>query len=177
MEKEKLTNELILKDIQYSKSHYEPKKDMQMDNFIFYGSQFLILLIFYFTWVPYVFFLELIPIGFFAIHSMLKGKNVKQLSEKDFSVYTDRLASVQETFIDVGGKYGRYQKRVSLYFEGGSEWEIPYTNYAWSKTFKMSRNGVNNTSIQGDRFYLVRLNDTGKIAVAYNEKFFSYQKI
>ena len=40
----------------------------------------------------------------------------------------------------------------------------------------MSREGIANTSLQGDTFYVVRLNSTGKIAVAYNEKFFDYKK-
>jgi len=52
--------------------------------------------------------------------------------------------------------------------------KVPSVNYRWSKTYRMSRKGINYTSLQGDTFYIVRLKRTGNIAVAYNTKFFEY---
>ena len=51
----------------------------------------------------------------------------------------------------------------------------PSPNYTWSKTFYMSGQGIENTSLVGDEFYLVILHSTQEICAVYNTKFFVYE--
>ncbi len=68
-----------------------------------------------------------------------------------------------------------YINEVAFLYFSSRKWRIPYRCYEWSSLYNMSRDGISNTSIIGDEFYLVILNDTQEICVAYNAKFFEYK--
>ena len=176
MVKEQLTKERIIADIRRSQLDHTPTAVTMTDNCIVWGSAAVACLIFVLTRSAYAFLLLLIPCVRSVAKALLKNEKRKALSANDFSVYTDTMQAVRETVVDVGGCGGRrFRNKTVLQFDSG-EWEVPHRNYTWSDTFEMSREGIANTSLQGDTFYVVRLNSTGKIAVAYNEKFFDYKK-
>ena len=47
--------------------------------------------------------------------------------------------------------------------------------YAWSRDMYISPQGLENTSLQGDEFYLVTRKGEAEVAYAYNKKFFEYK--
>lgn len=63
---------------------------------------------------------------------------------------------------------------LALYFSNCGRYIVPHSNYTWSKTFDMSRDGIKNTSLLGDTFYVVILN--GDPIYAYNKRFFEYKE-
>ena len=67
-------------------------------------------------------------------------------------------------------------RNVVFYFENG-KWRIPETGtlYAWSKEMYISPEGLDNTSVPGNQFYIVRRRGEAEIAYAYNKKFFEYK--
>jgi hypothetical protein len=174
IEKEKLTNEIILKDILYNKKMHKTASNVIIDFFILYGSLYITLHVFLITSSPFVFFLLLFPAGYIIIKWSCETRERKKLTCADFYVDTDKLTSIKGTYCGSGGS--KYRTMFTCYFEGGSEWEVPLENYKWSKTYRLSREGINYTSLQGDTFYIVRLNSTGNVVVAYNTKFFEYKK-
>jgi hypothetical protein len=99
----------------------------------------------------------------------------------EYTVIKDTLVNVRTEIVTTRRRYyksykGRYELKEHefLYFSS-RKWHIPRRCYEWSTLYNMSGNGISNTSIIGDEFYLVILNSTQEICVAYNTKFFDYQ--
>lgn len=103
----------------------------------------------------------------------------KTALQGDFTVIKDRLSHIgEETICEprrVGSRYQTIKSAAFLYFPCG-QWRITSPNYTWSKTFYMSGQGIENTSLVGDEFYLAVLNSTGEICAVYNTKFFEYKE-
>ena len=111
----------------------------------------------------------------------------------DFAVSSDTLTHIAEELalepnIRIYGFGLGYLRRSSvskditvLYFRGGN-WRLYEENkfpnrgrhYHWSKEFAMSTEGLLNTSVKGNGFYVAILD--GEIAYAYNDKFFEYKE-
>ncbi|MCQ2426569.1 MAG: hypothetical protein MJ070_10565 [Lachnospiraceae bacterium] len=175
VEKDRLTKELILKDILHAAKTYTPRRHYYSAGLCLAAGSILSLIAVALTRKP-VWFLLLLPFVAAEIGiGVIRKKKAGRLTPGDLTVFTDTVNAVEEKVVEAGGKYGSYRTALVMYFEGSGEWEIPYDNYTWSKNWHMGRQGVENTSLHGDTFYIVRRNDTGEIAVAYNRKFFDYQ--
>lgn len=101
----------------------------------------------------------------------------KKIERREYRIVGDRLVRAR---LDAYAYY-----RNDPIYRGGSDllefarygsYIIPYgTNYVWSKDYSMSARGVFNTSIEGDKFYLVLVkneHDREEIAMIYNAKLF-----
>ncbi len=103
----------------------------------------------------------------------------------EYTVIKDTLVNVdKETVVEPNRRRSIYRARrhnhlyiddVEFLYFSSRKWRIPYRCYEWSSLYNMSREGISNTSIIGDEFYLVILNNTHEICVAYNAKFFEYK--
>ena len=103
----------------------------------------------------------------------------------EFTVCTDVLSHIgQETVYEphvhtnIGSSYKtHYTKTVKVYFFHNAKWRVPETDtlYAWSKEMYISPQGLDNTSLRGDEFYLVTRLGEAEVAYAYNKKFFEYK--
>ena len=105
-----------------------------------------------------------------------RGFIVKEAVLADgYAVTKEPLISiVEETYVEPHVKHGRgrvLRDAKVMYFGVGS-WRIPSRVYEWSDTFSMSAQGVENTSVAGNEFYVVTLKSTGDIVCVYNTKFF-----
>lgn len=65
-------------------------------------------------------------------------------------------------------------REVTFLYFGSKRWTADWLNYTWSKDFELSCEGLINTSIEGDEFYLVCFLDDHEIGCAYPKKFFEY---
>lgn len=76
-----------------------------------------------------------------------------------------------------GGSNTDYTKTVTVFYFNNGKWRVPETRtlYAWSKEMYISPQGLDNTSLRGDKFYIVRRQGDAEIAYAYNTKFFEYR--
>ena len=75
-----------------------------------------------------------------------------------------------------GGNRMHYTKSVTVFKFYNSEWRVPEIEklYAWSKEMYISPKGLENTSLRGDKFYIVRRLGDAEVAYAYHTKFFTY---
>lgn len=176
MKKERLTDENIIEDIRYTEKYYSSGVKSKLENSIVMLSIAAAFVTCVLTWSWWGLLFLLAPFAWVAATYFLQKKKLDAITPDDFVVDTDRMNVVEEKVISVGGKYSKSKTIRVMYFEGGAEWEIPYDNYTWSTDYKMSRNGIDNTSFTNDEFYIVRMKKNGNVAVAYNRKFFVYDR-
>ena len=69
-----------------------------------------------------------------------------------------------------------YTKTVTIFEFHNATWRVPEVEklYAWSKEMYISPKGLENTSLRGDKFYIVRRLGNAEVAYVYNTKFFTY---
>ena len=69
-----------------------------------------------------------------------------------------------------------YTKTVTIFEFHNAKWRVPEVEklYAWSKEMYISPKGLENTSLRGDKFYIVRRLGDAEVAYAYHTKFFTY---
>lgn len=115
-----------------------------------------------------------------VIRKVNKEMSVKRkwVENGEFRIVGDKLerARMDDNF--------RNEKSLSegndlLVFSRYGKYYIPLiTHYTWSKDYYLSPDGVFNTSIEGDTFYLVIFthDPTQKIAMAYNTKLFEWKE-
>ena len=60
------------------------------------------------------------------------------------------------------------------YFEGGASWRVPLLgkHYSWSSENYISTKGLENISVKGDEFFVMRLQGRSDVAYIYPCKFF-----
>ena len=105
----------------------------------------------------------------------------------DVSISLEALSHIAKETIYEPHSTGRYThatKSVTFfYFMSGSSWRVPdlylYSarrrknrHYPWSKTYSLSEEGLENTSVQGDEFYHISLQSDHDISYIYPLKFF-----
>ncbi len=75
-----------------------------------------------------------------------------------------------------GRRHTHYTKTVTVFVFQNATWRVPETDklYAWSKEMYISPKGLENTSLRGDKFYIVRRLGNAEVAYVYNTKFFTY---
>ncbi len=179
MTKEVLTKENIQKDVlAYVKRIADAKGSYLLDIGV-YSMILLILLACAGAWqialpfalVPIISFLRYIP--WWRAAREERG----EASQGEFTIVREKLSHIAEETIYEPRYLGRYTRNMHsvrfLYFPCG-QWRIQPRNYTWSKTFYMSGQGVENTSLVGDEFYIAIVNSTQEICAVYNTKFFTY---
>lgn len=110
----------------------------------------------------------------FIIFEIRGAKKQRSLSEPDYYIVKDKLVKVSEDDFAPINKRDSHGSYVDiLYFENFGNYIVTYNNYLWSKEFYMSAQGLVNTSVCGDEFYLVIAKTEKKeILFVYNTKFF-----
>ena len=123
-----------------------------------------------------------VPLGILAVacisrHIYLRcveRKESKATERGEFTVLKEKLSHIGKETVHEPGAHGpRTTEGTYLYFPCG-QWRIQPRNYTWSKDFYMSGQGVENTSLIGDEFYVAISNNTQEICAVYNTKFFTY---
>ncbi len=99
----------------------------------------------------------------------------------EISVCRETLSHIAQELIyepHSSGRHASVSKEVKVfYFQGGSSWRLrPIFYYSWSETFRMSPTGLCNTSVQGDEFYVIRLQEQYEVACVYNTKMFEWEE-
>lgn len=171
VQKETVTDDLIKKDI----LHLLRSDGHEVVNVIL--SVVCIAVAAFFTiFTPYAWFLLLIPASVFAIIYINRYRLKRDIKNGNFTVITDKL--VDEKQNEPRTEMTFYKGRYVSYLEFGcnDRWELEGSYYTWSKLYRMSDSGICNTSLVGDEFYLVLYNKNNKILMAYNSRFFDYQK-
>ncbi len=103
---------------------------------------------------------------YIQIHSVRKG---------EFAIHTDKLVRFGERR---SVKLARDTDFTPImYFSHGSWCVLDDTYYRWSKEFNLSKEGIKNTSIVGDEFYIATCRGASEIGCAYNKKFFELDEI
>lgn len=179
MTKEILTKENIQKDVlAYVKRRPSPIYTYFLDILL---TSIILVIIFavFVSWKHALVFL-ILPIFAllgFAPRMREEARERKAALQGEYTVIKDKLSHVDEETIheprSAGGHRQTIQSARFLYFPSG-QWRITSPNYTWSKTFYMSGQGIENTSLVGDEFYLVILHSTQEICAVYNTKFFVY---
>ena len=61
-----------------------------------------------------------------------------------------------------------------FYFEAGNRWRVPNVlkHYRWSKEFHLSRQGLENISVEGNEFFYISLQGYPDVVYVYPCKFF-----
>ncbi len=87
----------------------------------------------------------------------------------NFQVVTDRVVRTEERYDP-----HRHKRCWYLHFASFGKYEIMGgTHYDWSERYAMTDEGIYNTAIEGDTFYIVTDNNKTILQV-YNTKFFEY---
>ncbi len=98
----------------------------------------------------------------------------RSADQRNYQVILDQLVHAEDNRDRIlsGDGAGVYRYLV---FASFGTYEIPKkTHYFWSDLYAMSDEGVYNTAVEGDTFYIVT--DTNKTILAvYNTKFFEYK--
>ena len=100
-------------------------------------------------------------------------KRRKMVADGNYTVTTEKLCNVMED-ADRDDLLTRSRCVWYLFFPS-MKWKIPMFNFGWSERYHMSCEGVVNTSIIDDEFYVVLFNDTYEIGYAYPKKFFEWE--
>lgn len=104
---------------------------------------------------------------------------IVSLIERDgISISNEVLDHIANETIYEPHARGRLTKSIKeitvYYFIGGSSWRVPNVDkhYSWSNEFYLSSNGLENISLAGDEFFLIRLQNYSDIAYIYPCKTF-----
>ncbi len=112
-----------------------------------------------------------VMIGLIA-HRIMSMRRIAK--ERRFTVLRDRLISTTEEADRIGVDY-RHVNMKFLRFSSFGEYRIPHIHhYTWSKEFCMTPEGICNTAVNGDEFYIVTA-DHRTILTVYPAKFFDYR--
>ena len=115
-------------------------------------------------------------------YSIKKKAVINAIARADICISTEKLSHIATEMIyepHTVGTRGRSTKTVKYYyFESGSRWRVPTVDkhYKWSKDYYISSKGLENISIQGDKFYFVSLQGYHDIAYIYPCKNFELEE-
>ena len=190
VKKELLTEENIKQDLLVT-SHDGTEKQVEPLYFSIPILFVIGVILFFVTGVPW--FLLIGAVSFFVIipsviiKESIRHRRFRESIVRDgFIIREETLSHVQlETVLE--GHTKRMLHGVSLrsigecyvFYFSGCEWTVPKgcgDFYKWSDTYYMSLEGIYNTALEGDEFYVVERKLDGKVACIYNKKFFEYKK-
>lgn len=110
-----------------------------------------------------------------SLHAAFDYFHIRHIAKTGrYQVIADRVVGTEE---DTDHIVDRTERRVGLYLRLATFglYLIPHRkNYAWSELYYMSDDGIYNTAIDGDTFYIVTA-DNKTVLVAYNAKFFEWK--
>ncbi len=175
MRKEILTDEKIKLDIPFYRAQCWEDVTNKFLHFFIPFAALGILLTLVATWKIGLPFLAVAAI--FLVWYIIKLQHTPKTTEPVYASYTvvkDRLVNIVEETVE---EYNHRQsfKTVTVFYFSSQSWRVPPYNYQWSDLYHMSGTGLCNTSLIGDEFYLVLLNDTHEICCVYNTKLFEYK--
>lgn len=101
-------------------------------------------------------------------HMMING---------EFAISTSAFTRIGEDRVyepHLGRRRFHYYRIVPFFFFEDVQWRVVQTvkHYEWSALYNMSYQGLQNTSIPGDEFYVVYLDRYGDVCYIYNKKLF-----
>lgn len=121
----------------------------------------------------FMIFMYLIIVFAFALFGFKTIKNLKimiNLKKGKFIIETDTLIDAQK--IKYIGKIGPFSKLYSLRFEKFPSFEIGWeAYYKWSEMYNMKPQSLYNSSLPGDKFYIIMLCNNSP-TIIYNKKYF-----
>ena len=190
MKKELLTSVNIEKDIIAFKKKPKNTRFSSLRILVAILLISLLVIIYAFSFIHWIvgiasLLLPVIALTVFLPHIRAEKLYKNTVSCGEYTIITDTLVNVgKETVVEqnryqsllMGRRHDHlYIKDAEFLYFSSRKWQIPSKCYEWSALYNMSREGISNTSINGDEFYLVILNDTQEICVAYNAKLFEYK--
>ena len=170
IEKEILTNDLIQQDI---------INCLKNDNHLAVNIILIAVSIFFafcFSRLTmYAWFFLLIPTSFLIIWYIKRINKIKKIKKYEFIVVLDEFLYEKQGELRTEATFYKGRLISYLQFLNNGKWEVEGNYYSWSDKYKMSGTGICNTSISKDVFYVVLYEDSKKIAIAYNTRFFEYK--
>ncbi len=133
----------------------------------------------------------LLPIPFLAFavyHVAIMGREAHEANLRrrtillgELSLSVEELSHFSEEIIYEPHTHRRsahYHKTVKFIHFTHTAWRIPRVryHYAWSNLYYMSTQGLENTSLVGEKFYIVSLSTDSKIQYIYNTNLFELKK-
>lgn len=115
---------------------------------------------------------------------LYSNKIIKAIKNCEFTVMIEKLSNIsKETLYEphygrvAGNSRVRTTSEATFLWFGPLKWRIfgSINHYAWSKEFYLSGEGVFNTSVEGNEFFVVTNNFNNQIGVVYNTKFFDWK--
>ena len=170
IEKENLTNDLIQQDII---SVFKNDSHITINIILIIVSAFFAFCFSFLT--LYAWFFLLIPILFLMIWYIKRTKKIRRIKKHEFIVALDELLYEKRGELRTEATFYKGRWISYLQFLNNGRWELEGNYYSWSNKHKMSSTDICNTSNSKDVFYVVLYEDTKKIAMAYNTKFFEYR--
>ncbi|MBQ2827505.1 MAG: hypothetical protein IJF13_09785 [Clostridia bacterium] len=190
IKKDLLTEENIKSDLMVTSYAGVEKKHEPLYYLVYvlFGISFVLA---YFLRSPWYLFIG--PIAYLItpfivlIKDTVKHKRRKQaILGSGFTVREDTLSHVNLESVPASHSRRMLSKNTAFGIEekyvfhfNGCDWEAPKgvgNLYNWSENYYMSLEGIYNTSLMGDEFYIVERNLDGEIGCIYNKKFFEYKK-
>ena len=168
-EKELLTDELIKQDIVHK---FKEESHIVINIILIAFSAFVVFCFSFLT--PLAWFFILIPILLLLLWHANRKKILKEIEDNRFVVVLDEL--LYEKRRELRKEMTFYKGRWTSYlqFLNNGRYELEGNYYVWSDKYEMSATGICNTSIPKDVFYIVLFENSKKIAMVYNRKFFNY---
>ena len=111
-------------------------------------------------------------------HYVKKKALTEVIARADVSISVERLSHIAEEVLYEPHVYRGHRhttKLVTLFhFESGVSWRVPnfFGHYPWSREYRLTPSGLENTSVEGNEFYLISLQGYHEIAYIYPCKFF-----
>ncbi len=191
MTKDVLTLDNVKRDLRHVIWHQD---SVQSDwRFVFIAPALLCPVFLYFWLNTFIFALIGVPLALYHIvryTAELKALNakwdalLKAADRGDVYVSLETLSHISsESSYNtgvLGSDNGTLNEAKFYYFESGRCWQDPmirgrgvyFPHYEWSREFKLSPNGLYNTSVKGNEFYMINLQSSYDIAYIYPTKFF-----
>lgn len=120
-----------------------------------------------------------------AITLLKLGKRKRAVKQAARADLTASLEALNRTAAEIvyepwyGHRGPHCLKEITVFhFHTGESWRLPKVrkHYSWSKTYDMSTEGLGITSVSGNDFYFVRLQNFPEVGYIYNTKFFTFEE-
>lgn len=176
MEKERVTKAIITSEL------IRIQKDKLLWLLVAIGLIFLL-----FFWIPLGLFGKVGLFVYIGILVLLGApiiiyytNRISKIRKNKFHIFSDKLMGYHSDFSgDLDHHAFDSGKKYELHFAGVSPYVIYVNNldsskkifYRWSETYAMSAGGVYNTSLVGDEFYIISI-DNHSADLFFNKKFF-----
>ena len=175
MQKELLTQEHIVEDLcrnerlRYDRSQFFFTSGVACASFALFFSLALN------AWFGLVLGLPAAILFGLEVRKYLQYRKLRQaIREGHYTVTSEILTACNEEDVRSANTSRGREPRYVLYL-GGEDYCIINDNYPWSRDFRLSYNGMVNTSVVGDEFWVARAAKTEEIGAVYNKKFFDYK--